>query len=329
MGVAAFGHAAPILFWRIQMRGDLKPFKTVDEQIEILVSRNLIVEGRGAARRFLLRNNYYSLVNGYKEFFLDRDKTNESVEVYKDGTRFEHLKALYDFDTILRLSMMHCLTTAEKTLKTATVHAFCRRHPGPDDYLDPASYCAKKDYPGRDYTSNLIRLLSTLQGIHDGGGERRPYIEHYREKYHFVPLWVAANALTFGNMSHFYSLQKIGVQNEACHLLCQSLGRKVIGAKRLRGIYSTLTSFRNVCAHGGRLFCARAGRRGDVTFGDMLVDLSEVSEETEMDVAMDALGKSLCTLDSIEGLRNLVEDKMGLRKPRVSELISSHVPAGE
>lgn len=61
----------------------------------------------------------------------------------------------------------------------------------------------------------------------------------------------------------------------------------------------------------------------------MLVDLSEASEETEMDVAMDVLGKSLCTLDSIEGLRNLVEDKMGLRKPRVSELISSHVPAGE
>lgn len=68
---------------------------------------------------------------------------------------------------------------------------------------------------------------------------------------------------------------------------------------------------------------------GDATFGDMLVDLSEVSEEAEMDIAMDALGKSLCTLDSIEGLRNLVEDKMGLRKPRVSELISSHVPAGE
>lgn len=302
--------------------GIKKPFKTVDEQIDLLESRNVIISDRKFARRFLLRNSYYSLVNGYKEFFLDEDKTNEDVEVYRDGTKFEHLTTLYNFDSILRLSMMHCLTTAEKAMKTATIHAFCHKHQNPEDYLDPACYCAKKDYPGKDYTTNLIRLLSTLQRIRDGRGETLPYIDHYRNKYQFVPLWVAGNALTFGNMSHFYSLQTISVQNETCHLICESIGSNVISARKLRGIYSTLTTFRNTCAHGGRLFCKRAGRRGDKTFIDMLIDLSTVSAEQEIDFAFSTLMRDLASLDKIDGLRSLVEQKMGINKPDAADFLA-------
>lgn len=303
-----------------------KPFKTIDEQIGILESRGLVIDDRDVARRFMTRNNYYSLVNGYKEFFLDPDKTNKDVEVFRDGTRFIDLMTLYNFDAVLRFSMMHCLTVAEKALKTATVHAFCKKHKDPDDYLDPASYCSKSNFRGKNYTSNLIKLLSTLQGIHDGHGERKPYIDHYREKYGFVPLWVVANALTFGNMSHFYSLQDIAVKNETCRLICQSIGSDVIGARRLGEIYSTLTAFRNTCAHGGRLFCKRAGRNGDKRFGDMLVDLSVVSTTQEIDFAIGSVVRDLDTLNKIDGLRDLVEDEMGLKKPGVEELLEAHQP---
>lgn len=301
-----------------------KPFKTIDEQIDILESRGLVVDDRPLARQFLTRNNYYSLVNGYKEFFLDPDKTNEDVEAFRDGTRFIDLTTLYGFDAILRFSMMHCLTVAEKALKTATVHAFCQKHRDPEDYLDPASYCSKRDYRGKNYTSNLIRLLSTLQGIRDGRGERRPYIDHYRRKYGCVPLWVAANALTFGNMSHFYSLQKIAVQNETCHLICESIGADVISARRLGMIYSTLTTFRNTCAHGGRLFCKKAGVREDKTFGDMLVDLSTISIPYEIDFAINSLKRDLDTLNGITGLRSLVEKEMGLDKPEIKQFLEAH-----
>ncbi|OUN47352.1 hypothetical protein B5G20_05135 [Collinsella sp. An7] len=303
---------------------DSKPFKTIEEQIAILESRGLIIDSRETARRFLTRNNYYSLVNGYKEFFLDANKTNRDVEVFRDGTRFIDLMTLYNFDAILRFSMMYCLTVAEKALKTATVHAFCQKHRDPEDYLDPASYCSKRDYRGKNYTGNLIRLLSILQGIHDGRGERRAYIEHYRKKYGFVPLWVAANALTFGNMSHFYSLQKISVQNETCHLICQSIGSEVISARKLGGVYSTLTEFRNTCAHGGRLFCKRAGRREDKSFGDMLLDLSVISAPFEMEFAVNSVKSDLGALDKIDGLRSLVEREMGLDNPDVRELLESY-----
>ena len=40
-----------------------KPFKTLDEQIEILKSRGLIINDENFARDFLLKNNYYRTIH--------------------------------------------------------------------------------------------------------------------------------------------------------------------------------------------------------------------------------------------------------------------------
>lgn len=289
-----------------------KPFKTIEEHLSILEDRGVLIEDRAMAGRFLLRNNYYSVINGYKEFFLDPDRCNQDVEVYRKGTRFEHITTLYSFDTVLRFSMMHSLTTAEKAMKTATVHAFCERYRGPEDYLDPACYCPRGEYRGQNYTKNLIRLLSTLQTVRDGSGGKRAYIEHYRKNYSAVPFWVLSGALTFGNMSHFYDLQRLSVQNGACNLLCLSTGRSSIKARRVREIYSTLTDFRNVCAHGGRLFCFRGGAREDKKFSDMLESLSLVSTLEERRLLVGQAKTALDMLNTIPKVRDMAERRMGI-----------------
>ena len=48
----------------------MKPFKTYDEQIDILKSRNLEIKDRNKARDLLSQINYYYLINGYKDPFL-------------------------------------------------------------------------------------------------------------------------------------------------------------------------------------------------------------------------------------------------------------------
>ena len=51
-----------------------KEFKTIDEQIELLQSRNLHIENENIARKILLNNNYYYLINGYKDLFLNKNR---------------------------------------------------------------------------------------------------------------------------------------------------------------------------------------------------------------------------------------------------------------
>ena len=47
-----------------------KPFKTYDELIDIMISRNIEVSNRSFAKNALSNMSYYTLVNGYKNTYL-------------------------------------------------------------------------------------------------------------------------------------------------------------------------------------------------------------------------------------------------------------------
>ena len=48
----------------------MKPFKTIDEQIEILKDRHLKFINEEAAKSNLISYGYYEIVNGYKDYLL-------------------------------------------------------------------------------------------------------------------------------------------------------------------------------------------------------------------------------------------------------------------
>ncbi|EGO8441344.1 Abi family protein, partial [Enterococcus faecalis] len=50
-----------------------KPFKTLDEQIIILRNRGLVISDDEVTKSILLRENYYNVINGYKDIFIDRE----------------------------------------------------------------------------------------------------------------------------------------------------------------------------------------------------------------------------------------------------------------
>lgn len=74
-----------------------KPFKTYDEQIEIIKSRNIKIEDPVFARNVLSSISYYTIINGYKNSFL----LSQETESFVDGTSFEDLYALHWLDTSL------------------------------------------------------------------------------------------------------------------------------------------------------------------------------------------------------------------------------------
>ena len=254
-----------------------KPFKTVEEQVRILESRGLVFENGDSAAAFLLKESYYAVINGYKDAFLDKEKTNlVGEDRYREGASFNAFQLMYKFDKALRDETMNVLLEAEGAMKAATVYAFCSVHDGADDYLDPACYCSKSEYkPAWRYTKGLIRLLSVMQDTRDNR-QRKPYIEHYNKVHRCLPLWVAAKCLTFGNMSAFFDYQKQSVKTRACVALSRALGKAVVRQKALEFAYHALPAFRDICAHDERLYCARVGKQGDMGFDQLLRALSAV-----------------------------------------------------
>lgn len=185
----------------------MKVFASHDEQITILQNRGLLVPDKAAARRILSRENYYALIDGYKEPFLERDERLNPYgqEKYQAGTEFGHIYALYRFDRELRMLMLNELLKFEKNIKSKVAYRFSEKFKDMDSFIEPANYSGDTDrYHERD------RIISTLYNLIKSHKKRDrvkyPAIREFFDKHRNVPLWVLVNFLSLGQITNFYSV---------------------------------------------------------------------------------------------------------------------------
>ena len=109
----------------------MKDFKLVTEQVDLLKSRGMLFEDEQDAICKLLSDNYYNIINGYKDLFLD---TTNNQEVFKTGTTFNEIYALYEFDNQLKNIFLEYILKIENILRTQVAYHFSSFH-GNDNYL--------------------------------------------------------------------------------------------------------------------------------------------------------------------------------------------------
>lgn len=266
-----------------------KPFLTIEEQIELLERRGVSrTKGEHCA---LMREGYYSIINGYKEPFLEPVVTKDDLnDRYKGGTSFDDIFALFTFDRSLRALTFRNLIKAEATARTAIAYTFASAHRGQDAYLLQESYCSEQECleynrSNNSYADELSGLTSILKRTRDKSDS--DFISHYRNAHGSVPIWVLCNALTFGNIQHFFNLMKPNEKASVCKMIAESTGRK--GSKLLgyfdvdeaRVSLEVLVKFRNLCAHDERLYCAHVGARKNVGYSKMIWMLERFLTEEE------------------------------------------------
>ena len=96
-----------------------KPFKTIDEQIELLRYRGMTIADDEVARHALETLGYYRL-SGYWYSF--REHAPEEAlgcrsDLFIPGTSFDQVIRLYDFDNQLRVTVFKELTKIEVSLR--------------------------------------------------------------------------------------------------------------------------------------------------------------------------------------------------------------------
>ena len=227
----------------LHIRGDdlpvNKPFLSYTQQLDKLENeKNLIISDRQYAETVLKRISYFALVSGYKSLLI-----NPTTRKYKDGTTFEEIVALYNFDESLRGLFLRYLLKIEQTMRSLISYNFSELHGNQQQkYLTPLNY----DQSRRKTVdlTNLIALLSRLALR----STEYSYITYQRNTYGNVPIWVLVKVLTFGSISKLY------------YCFPQHLQVKIsknfdgVNEKQLVQYLRVLTIFRNVCAHNDRLF---------------------------------------------------------------------------
>lgn len=216
-----------------------KEFKTIEEQIELLQNRNLHIENEETAKAILLNNNYYYLINGYKDLFLNRKST---AEKFSNGTTLEEIYSLYEFDRKIRIIFLEYILLIERKIDTHIAYEFSKNY-GHKDYLNSENF---------NYISKNKELIDkflndiNLEISHQYKNSNK-MIRHYLDTYKYIPLWVLIRILSFGKVSKFYSFMKQKEQN--------NISRKFnIKSKILKVYLINLGNIRNICAHDEKLY---------------------------------------------------------------------------
>ena len=216
-----------------------KTFKTIDEQIEILKSRNIIINDYDKAYKILSKNNYYYLINGYKDLFIDRPSKEEK---YIRNTKLEEIYALYEFDKDLKINFLKYLLLIENEIDSYIAYEFSKVY-GHKNYLIP------NNFTNLNFKNNLIdKFINDVNlEIKYQYKNSNEMIVHYINKYKYVPLWVLVRVLSFGKISRFYSLMKPKEQN--------TISKKYnLRINEFKIILHNLTLVRNICAHDEKLY---------------------------------------------------------------------------
>lgn len=224
----------------------MKEFKTIDEQINLLKSRNILFENEENAKKILLHNNYYNIINGYKDLFLE----NNNPVKYKQGTKFEEIYSLYEFDRQLRSIFLEYILKIENSLRSLTAYYFSKEY-GNNNYLKLENFEIFNNVNVTIETKQKqIKFIQNLIGsINKNIAQNMDnnYINHYMTQYGFTPLWVLVNILSFGDICNFYRLmkqkQRIEVSKEFN-----------IAEIELSSLLNILCKTRNLCAHDERLY---------------------------------------------------------------------------
>lgn len=213
-----------------------KDFKTIEEQIEILKTRGILINDE-RAREILTENNYYYLINGYKDLFVDN--SNET-EKYKENVTLEEIYAVYKFDSELRINLLRYILIIERRLDVA--YEFSKIY-GNKEYLTESNFDNNKNN-GYKITKLIADIRANMTEQIKIGNKM---LNHYIKKYGYIPLWVLIRIMTLGEVSKFYELMKQKDQNT----VAKQFG---VREKTLKTYLHNIAIVRNICAHDEKLY---------------------------------------------------------------------------
>lgn len=210
-----------------------KVFKSLDEQVEILKNKGLVINDVDAAKNVLLRENYF-FISGYRRLFMLSYKDNTFIP----GTTFEELYSVFCFDRKIRNIFFRYILIVENNIKSIISYQLSKKYGIKEkDYLNPKNFIQDnmKTRQVRDVLEKMKRQIRANCKQHAA-------TMHYMNNYGYIPMWILVKVLSFGIVSELY-----GILNYEDALSIAELYN--LDVETLCTNLTILSNFRNLCAH--------------------------------------------------------------------------------
>jgi len=195
---------------------------SVSDLITFMEGKGLTVADRTKAERCLTYLGYYRLKIYTRPF-------EDTAKKFRNGTTFDQIVEVYDFDRMLRLLCLDAIERIEVALRSHVINVM-GAHGGPHFYYDEAFFESK------DAVTSMRQL-----------GERGKHlsITHYKAEYqepHLPAIWCLTEASTFGQLSKLYADLERQYRKE----IARGFG---FDEKICVSWFKSIATLRNKCAH--------------------------------------------------------------------------------
>lgn len=213
-----------------------KKFETIERQIEILKNRGLIIEDENDAKEFFMKNNYYR-ISGYTLSLRKNDRFFPNITL-------SNVKDIYYFDSALRHKILALISEMETTVKSIYAYRFAERYE-PYAYLDDSIFTNKEIY---------TEIIKKVEVQKENVKSFELCVKHFINKNERFPVWAYIELFTFGNISHLYTISELELKKIVATDLGFSMNK---GWSHVGSSLRVITTLRNLCAHGSRLYNRR------------------------------------------------------------------------
>lgn len=221
-----------------------KTFKTLDQQINILKEKGLVINDIDFAKKVLFKENYFFL-SGYRYLFMTKYKEKK----FNDGTTFDELYSVFLFDRHIRNLMFKNILIIENNIKSIMSYQLSKKYGFKEkDYLNPDNFT--KD-PMRE--KQVYDVLGKMKRQIRVNGKQHTATQHYMFNYNYIPMWILVKVLSFGLISELYLVLK-NEDKEAISNFYE------IDTEEMGTYLNLLSNFRNICAHEDILYDHRTQR---------------------------------------------------------------------
>lgn len=210
---------------------------TLQEQIDQLIARGLLIGEEDDAMHFLSHISYYRLA-GYW-WPMHQDKENH---LFKPNSKFADVIALYNFDRELRILLFGVIEKIEISLRTKLIYHLSHEF-SPWWFQDLTIF------------QNTAEAVKTLFHI-DEEIERSKdqFIKEHKKKHkddlRYPPAWKTLELTSFGSLSKFYGNLKNTIKSK--DIIASEFG--VVNHTFLPSWLQSIAQIRNYCAHHSRLW---------------------------------------------------------------------------
>ncbi|MBQ9072489.1 MAG: Abi family protein [Bacilli bacterium] len=240
-----------------------KTFKTLEEQIEILRTRGLVITDEEKTKDVLLRENYF-FINGYRHLFMKSTKDKNFIP----GTTFEELYAMFVFDRRVRNIFFKNLLIVENNIKSLISYQLSKKYGYKEkEYLNPKNF-TKDPMKSRQVYDVLNKVKRQIRV----NGKQHSATMHYINNYGYIPLWILVKVLSFGIVGELYDILDDTDQMEIAKIYN-------LDVESLAIYLSILSNYRNLCAHEDILYNHRTQKVIPDTRYHYLLNIDMTDEE--------------------------------------------------